>query len=118
MDDLQWMDKTSEEFLSYFIDSISQNPILLVLLYRPEYTHPWEKKSHYCKIGLGQLTKKSSIELISAVLEEGAAEDELEQLILRQSAGNPLFIEELIYSLLENQCYRKEKRPICARSQV
>jgi class 3 adenylate cyclase/tetratricopeptide (TPR) repeat protein len=108
VDDLQWMDKTSEEFLTYFIDSISQNPLLLVLLCRPEYTHPWEKKSHYCKIGLGQLTKKSSLELISAVLEEGAPEDELEQLILRQSAGNPLFIEELIYSLLENHVIEKK----------
>jgi class 3 adenylate cyclase/tetratricopeptide (TPR) repeat protein len=108
VDDLQWMDKTSEEFLSYFIDSISQKPILLVLLYRPEYTHPWERKIHYCKIGLSQLTKKSSIELISAVLGEGAPEDELEQLILRQSAGNPLFIEELIHSLLENHVIEKK----------
>jgi class 3 adenylate cyclase/tetratricopeptide (TPR) repeat protein len=108
VDDLQWMDRTSEEFLSYFIDSISQTPILLMLLYRPEYTHPWEKKSHYSKIGLGQLTRKSSVELISAVLEEGAVEDELEQLILRQSAGNPLFIEELIYSLLENHVIEKK----------
>jgi len=108
VDDLQWMDKTSEEFLSYFIDSVSQNPILLVLLYRPEYSHPWEKKSHYCKIGMGQLTKKSSLELISAILEEGAAEDELEQLILRQSAGNPLFIQELIHSLQENHVIEKK----------
>jgi class 3 adenylate cyclase/tetratricopeptide (TPR) repeat protein len=108
VDDLQWMDKTSEEFLSYFIDSMSQNPILLVLLYRPEYTHPWERKIHYCKIGLSQLTKKSSIELISAVLGEGAPEDDLERLILRQSAGNPLFIEELIYSLLENHVIEKK----------
>jgi class 3 adenylate cyclase/tetratricopeptide (TPR) repeat protein len=108
VDDLQWIDKTSEEFLSYFIDSISQNPILLVLLYRPEYSHPWEKKSYYSKIGLGQLTRNSSIELISAVLKEGAAEDELEQLILRQSSGNPLFIEELIYSLQENHVIEKK----------
>jgi len=108
IDDLQWMDKTSEEFLTYFIDGLSRNRILLVLLYRPEYSHPWEKKSHYCKIGLSQLTKRSSLELISAVLQEGAVEPELEQLILEQSAGNPLFIEELIYSLLENQAIEKK----------
>ena len=108
IDDLQWMDRTSEEFLGSFIDSISQTPILLMLLSRTEYTHPWEKRSHYSKIGLGQLTRKSSVELISAVLEEGVVEDELEQLILRQSAGNPLFIEELIYSLLENKVVEKK----------
>ncbi|HSR10883.1 MAG TPA: adenylate/guanylate cyclase domain-containing protein, partial [Thermodesulfobacteriota bacterium] len=116
LDDLQWIDKTSEEFLTYFIDAISQSPILLVLLYRPEYSHSWEKKSHYNKIGLGQLSRRSSLELISAILEEGAAEQDLEDLILRQSAGNPLFIEELIYSLQENRVIeRKNGRFVLAR---
>ena len=108
VDDLQWMDRTSEEFLSYFVDSMSQYPILLVLLYRPEYTHPWENKSHYSKIGLGHLTRKSSVELISAVLEDVAVDVELEQLILRQSAGNPLFIEEFIYTLQENHLIKRK----------
>lgn len=108
VDDLQWMDKTSEEFLIYFIDSIPQNPILLVLLYRPEYTHPWGDRSHYSKIGLGQLTRKSVVELTSAVLEDAAVEAELKQLILRKCAGNPLFVEEFIHTLLEND-YIKRK---------
>lgn len=108
MDDLQWMDKISEEFLSYFIDSIPQNPILLVLLYRPEYTPTWENRSHSSRIGLGQLTKKSIVELTSAVLDDVAVEAELEQLILRKCAGNPLFVEEFIHTLLEND-YIKRK---------
>jgi class 3 adenylate cyclase len=112
VDDLQWVDRTSEEFLSYFIDTISQNPIFLVLLYRPEYTHPWGNKSHYSKLGLGQLTTKSSVRLISAILEDGAVAAELEQLILKQSAGNPLFIEEFIYSLLENNYIERKENQI------
>jgi len=102
MDDLQWMDKISEEFLSYFIDSIPKSPILLVLLYRPEYTHPWENRSHYSKIELGQLSRKSVVELTSAVLENVAVVSELEQLILMKCGGNPLFIEEFIHTLREN----------------
>lgn len=112
VDDLQWMDRTSEEFLSYFIDSISQSSILLVLLFRPEYTHPWGNKSHYSKLGLGQLTKESSVKLISAILGNGAVADELEQLTLKQSDGNPLFIEEFIYSLLENNFIERKKNKI------
>jgi class 3 adenylate cyclase/tetratricopeptide (TPR) repeat protein len=107
VDDLQWVDETSEEFLSYFIDSISQNPILLVLLYRPEYTHPWENRSHYSKIGLGQLAKESVVELSSAVLDDVPMEAKLKELILRKCAGNPLFIEEFIHTLLENDYIRK-----------
>ena len=81
VDDLQWVDRTSEEFLSYFIDSISQDPILLVLLYRPEYTHPWGNKSHFSQLGLGQLPREPSIELISAIFGDSAVTGELEQLI-------------------------------------
>ena len=112
VDDLQWMDKTSEEFLSYFIDSIPQNPILLVLLYRPEYTHPWENRSHYSKIGLGQLTRKSVVKLISAVLDDVAVEAELEQLILGKCAGNPLFVEEFIHTLLDNDYIKRKDNQI------
>jgi class 3 adenylate cyclase/tetratricopeptide (TPR) repeat protein len=108
VDDLQWIDKTSEEFLSYFIDSIPQNPILLVLLYRPEYTHPWGNRSHYSKIGLGQLTKKSVFELTSAVLDAVSVAADLKQLILKKCAGNPLFVEEFIHALLENEYIKRE----------
>jgi predicted ATPase len=108
LDDLQWVDRASEAFLDYFIDSMSQHPILLVLLYRPEYTHPWEKKSHYSKIGLGQLKRESSVELISALLDDAAVDADLGQLILEQSAGNPLFIEEFIHTLQDNRFIEKK----------
>ena len=102
VEDLHWMDKTSEEYLNYFIDSMAHNPILLILLYRPEYTHQWGSKSYYSKIGLDQLTMESSAELVSAILEGGEVASELNELILNRSAGNPLFLEEFTHTLLEN----------------
>ncbi len=96
------MDKTSEEFLDYLIGWLANTPILLILLYRPEYTHPWGSKSYYTKIGLDQLGTDSSSELVKAILEEGEAAPELRQLILNRAAGNPLFMEEFTHTLLEN----------------
>ncbi len=112
VEDLQWVDRTSEEFLNYFIDLMYPHPIFLVLLYRPEYTHTWNNKSHYSKLGLGQMTRKSSGKLISAILEDGSVSVELEQLILKQSAGNPLFIEEFVYHLLENSYIERKNNQI------
>ena len=102
IEDLHWMDKTSEEFLDYFIEWLANTHILLILLYRPEYTHTWGNKSYYTKVGLNQLGVESSSDLIKAVLEEGEVAPELRQLILDRAAGNPLFMEEFTHTLLEN----------------
>jgi tetratricopeptide (TPR) repeat protein len=102
VEDLHWMDKTTEEFLGYLIGWLANTPILLLLLYRPEYTHQWGSKSYYTKIGLDQLGAASSSELVKAILEEGEAAPELTQLILNRAAGNPLFMEEFTHTLLEN----------------
>jgi len=112
IEDLHWIDKTSEEFLSYLIEWLANTHILLIVLYRPEYTHPWGSKSYYNRIGLDQLTTKSSTELIKAILPRGEPVPELSELILNRAAGNPLFMEEFTHTLLEkgaiqckdNQC--------------
>ena len=102
VEDIHWIDKTSEEFLNYMIGWLPNSPIMLLLLYRPEYTHPWGSKSYYTKVGLDQLGTDSSGELVKAILEEGEVAPELRQLILNRAAGNPLFMEEFTHTLLEN----------------
>ncbi len=101
-DDLHWMDKTSEDFIKYLIDSLPHSRILLLLLYRPEYTHQWGSKSYYTKIGLDQLSTTSGAELVQAILENGEAVPELRDLVLSKAGGNPLFVEEIAHSLIEN----------------
>jgi class 3 adenylate cyclase/tetratricopeptide (TPR) repeat protein len=108
VEDLHWNDSISEEFLSYLIDSLSNTRILLILLYRPEYTHQWGSKSHYSKIGVNQLPAASSAELVRAILEDGEVVPELIDLVLGKAGGNPLFMEELTLNLLENGSIQKK----------
>jgi class 3 adenylate cyclase/tetratricopeptide (TPR) repeat protein len=110
VEDLHWVDKTSEDFLNYLIGWLAHARVLLILLYRPEYTHHWGSKSYYNHIGLDQLTMQSSAELVQAILEDGEAEPELRELILDRAAGNPLFMEELTYTLLENGSINRKDR--------
>jgi class 3 adenylate cyclase/tetratricopeptide (TPR) repeat protein len=107
IEDLHWIDRTSEEFLDYLIGWLANIKVLLLLLYRPEYTHQWGNKSYFNRIGLDQLTLKSSAELVRAILEGGETAPELSGLILKRAAGNPLFMEELTHSLLENGSIQK-----------
>jgi class 3 adenylate cyclase len=109
VEDLHWIDRTSEEFLDYLIGWLTNAKILLVLLYRPDYTHPWGSKSYYNRIGLEQLPSKSSAELIRLILQGSEALPELQGFILERTTGNPLFIEEFTRTLLENNSIRCEK---------
>ena len=108
LEDLHWVDKTSEEFLGYLLDWLATARILVLLLYRPEYTHVWGSKSCYSKIGLDQLPLPSSAELVQSLLAEGEVASDLSRLILDRAAGNPLFLEELTHSLLENGSIQKK----------
>jgi len=108
VDDLQWIDRTSDEFLNYFIGWLAGSHIMLVLLYRPEYVHQWGSKSYYSQIGVEQLSTSASAELVRAMLEEGEVAPELREVILDRAAGNPLFMEEFTHTLLENGSIRKK----------
>jgi class 3 adenylate cyclase/tetratricopeptide (TPR) repeat protein len=109
VEDLHWIDKTSEEFFNYLVEWLANTHILLIFLYRPEYTPPWGGKSYYSQIGLSQLTSQSSAELIQAILYDCDIEPGLETLIHNRSAGTPLYIEELTHSLLENGSIQREQ---------
>ena len=108
VDDIHWADKTSEEFLDYFIGWLANTRILLLLLYRPEHTHPWGSKSYYSQIRLDQLSEGTSAELVQSILEGGEVVPGIMELILTRAAGNPLFMEELTKTLLESGAIKKD----------
>jgi hypothetical protein len=87
---------------------LPRTKILLLLLYRPEYTHQWGNKSYYSRVSVGELSMSNSAELVAAILEGGDAAPELRELILGRAAGNPLFMEELALALLENGSIQKK----------
>ena len=108
IEDLHWIDKTSEDFLDYLTGFLPTARILLILLYRPEYTHTWGSKSYYGKIGLDQLSAQTSAELVQAILAGGKVAPEIAGLVLGRAGGNPLFVEELTHSLVENGSIQKK----------
>jgi len=108
IEDLQWMDRTSEEFLSSLIDSIPGTAILLLLLYRPDYTPAWSSKTYYRQMLVDQLSDEPSTKLVDAILSEGEVSYEIREFIVTKTAGNPLFIEEMTRALLEAESITKD----------
>ncbi|MCG8637737.1 MAG: AAA family ATPase [Desulfobacterales bacterium] len=108
VDDIQWLDNTSEEFLNYFTGWISNAKVLLLLLYRQEYSHSWGGKPYYSQIAIPPLSGAESRQFIRALLGAGEISDRLESLIYNRTSGNPLFMEELSTTLIEDRTIVKE----------
>jgi class 3 adenylate cyclase/tetratricopeptide (TPR) repeat protein len=108
VEDLHWMDKTSEEFLTFLINSIATSKIMLILLYRPEFTPSWVGKTYYSQIRVDQLAGVTITDLVKGILGGEEIHPELVDFIANRTEGNPLFIEEMTSNLLENGSIRKE----------
>src|SRR5579863_4933047 len=67
-EDLHWIDDQTQEFLNLLADSLANAKILLLVNYRPEYSHQWSNKTYYTQLRLDPLGKESADEMLSALL--------------------------------------------------
>jgi class 3 adenylate cyclase/tetratricopeptide (TPR) repeat protein len=99
IEDLHWIDKSSEEYLRAFLESISGSRVLLILTYRPEFSHSWGTRSYHSRLNLNKLSDKESLAFVPHILGVEEIDGNLEELILEKTEGVPFFIEEFIRSL-------------------
>lgn len=101
IEDLHWLDNSSEEVLKYILESIPGARILLIFTYRPEFIPSWRGKSFHNQLTLQRLSNREGLEMASYLLGTGEMERSLEVLLLEKTEGNPFFLEEFIRSLKE-----------------
>jgi class 3 adenylate cyclase/tetratricopeptide (TPR) repeat protein len=99
IEDLHWIDKSSEELSKYLLRSIVGAKVLLIFTYRPEYIPSWHTKSYHSQINLNRLSNQQSIEMVSSLLGSKNLDSELEKLIIKKTEGVPFYIEEFLKSL-------------------
>ena len=99
IEDLHWMDKSSEEALKTILDSIPGSRTFMIFAYRPEYIPPWGGKSFLNQLNLQRLSNRECLEMASFLLGSGEMEKPLEELLLEKAEGIPFFLEEFIKSL-------------------
>src|SRR5258705_4346023 len=102
IEDLHWIDEQTQEFLNLLADSIGTAKILLMLNYRPEYSHQWNSKTYYTQLRLDPLGKESAGEMLSALLGDGKELIPLKWLIVERTEGTPFFMEEIVQALFED----------------
>jgi class 3 adenylate cyclase/tetratricopeptide (TPR) repeat protein len=98
-EDLQWLDRGSEELAKYMLDSIPAARVLLIFTYRPDYVHTWGGRSYHSQVTLNRLSNRESLAMVTHILGTENIDGKLEELILEKTEGIPFFIEEFIKSL-------------------
>ncbi len=99
IEDLHWIDKSSEAFLAHLVESLGGEPILLVTTSRPGYSPPWLDKSYTTQLALRVLSAEASRSIVEATAVRSGLEKTTGEAILRRAEGNPLFLEELTLAL-------------------
>jgi class 3 adenylate cyclase/tetratricopeptide (TPR) repeat protein len=101
-EDLHWIDQETHEFLNLFSDSIGTAEVLLLVNYRPEYSHHWNNKTYYTQLRLDPLGRESADEMLASLLGDATELAPLKRLIIDKTEGTPFFMEEIAQSLFED----------------
>jgi tetratricopeptide (TPR) repeat protein len=111
IEDLHWVDKSSEETLKSLLDSIAGARVFLIFTCRPEFVHTWGGRSYHSQVNLNRLSNRESLAMAGQLLGTEDMDSGLEEFILEKTEGVPLFIEEFITSLKNLRIIeRKDKR--------
>ena len=120
LEDLHWAGSLSLEFLRYLRDRSPELPVLMVGTYRDDEVagRPLESLASQeppsgtqLVLRLERLELEEIAHLVRSMLSLEEDPEELSLLLHRQTAGNPLFIEEILKALAEESTLeRKEGR--------
>jgi tetratricopeptide (TPR) repeat protein len=100
-EDLHWIDGESQSSLDSLVESLPATRLLLLVNYRPEYSHAWGSKTYYRQLRIDPLPPENADELLAALLGTDAALAPLKSLLVERTDANPLFLEESVRALVE-----------------
>ncbi|MCU0798642.1 MAG: tetratricopeptide repeat protein [Candidatus Thermoplasmatota archaeon] len=115
VDDLHWADPPSIKLLQYLAPKIQDHSIMIICTYRPEDLFWGEDNPHplsdplkrlsrdklFVPLSLKRLTEDETDNLIQSIMQIEKVPQTFGTMIFKRTNGNPFFIEEVIYSLLE-----------------
>ncbi len=93
-EDLHWVDPSTLEVLTLFLDQVPTTRLLALLTFRPDFTPPWRPRSHLTQLTLNRLGRPQ-VEAVEQVTGGKALPVEVLQQIVTKTDGVPLFVEEL-----------------------
>jgi DNA-binding NtrC family response regulator/class 3 adenylate cyclase/predicted ATPase len=108
VEDLQWIDPSTQEWLTLMLDQVPAAPLFVLLTSRPEWTMPWTPRAYLTSLTLTRLRPAHVQTLAQAVARGKALPAEVLTRVSTQTDGVPLFVEELTRMVLESGLLHEE----------
>ncbi len=108
IEDLHWVDTSTEEFLAFLTDSVASAPMMLLLTYRVGYTPPFGGRSFSSTLTLRSLSEAETLAMAGRVLGTERFPLELKTALMEKAEGVPLFVEEVTKTLIDLGVLRQE----------
>lgn len=111
-EDVHWMDAASCELLESILDLVYELPVLIFIVGRPEETSPMprldrkaanEYSEVYVRLTISNILPGEQEVLLANLLGCNVQETTLFKRLLHKASGNPLFMEEIIRSLIDHE---------------
>src|SRR5262245_10422174 len=106
-EDLHWADPSTLELVELLLDHVPTARVLLVGTCRPEFRPPWVSHSSVTPLTLTRLTRPQSEAMVLRVTGGKALPAEVLAQIVAKTDGIPLFVEELVKTILESELVRE-----------
>ena len=103
IEDLHWVDPSTLQFLTVFIEQIPAASIFLLLTYRPSFVAPWPARASLVPLTIGNLTAGQTAAVVTRIAGGRKLPAEVVSHIVAKTGGVPLFTEELTKVILESQ---------------
>ena len=100
IEDLHWIDRSSEDFLLSLVDALPGVPILLVATARAGYRPPWMDRSYASQLALTPLSEQDGLWLIHSILSDSDVGQSVLRGLAARGEGNPFFLEELAWTVV------------------
>jgi class 3 adenylate cyclase len=109
VEDVHWIDEVSESMLADFVAVIPQTHSLVLISYRPEYRGALSRVPGAQSIALPPLSDSETAALVSELLGPDSSVGGLATIIVERAAGNPFFVEEMVWDLAERGVLRSNR---------
>jgi len=100
-EDLHWIDAETQALLDSLVESLPTARLLLLVNYRPEYSHVWGNKTYYRQLQIDPLPPERAEAVLDALLGSDPTLAPVKRLLIERAEGNPFFIEESVRGLVE-----------------